>query len=143
VEDLGKYLNEIVNPTVNEFAGNRASVRCAFIACVVTCQAADYRAYPKRAASVRQRWRKQSREFEIVDDVGHAFKHVIAGDPQNPRLKAQEVLSKQPIFGDLMVGIARFSAILEGVMLASDPHIDLVETVEAAVRFLREQLSAG
>jgi hypothetical protein len=75
-----------------------------------------------------------------VDDVGHAFKHGIAGNRQNPRLKAQEVLSKRPIFGDLMVGVSRISVIPEGVMLASDPHIDLLGTVKAAVRFIREQI---
>jgi hypothetical protein len=143
VEDLEKYLNDIVDPTVREFADNRASVRHAFIACVITCQAADYLAFPKRAAGVRKRWRDRSRDFRIVDDVGHAFKHVIVGDKQNPRLKAQEVLSRQPFVGDLAIGVSRFGVIREGVMLANDPLIDLLETVEAAVRFLREQLSAG
>jgi hypothetical protein len=42
VEDLERYLGEVVEPTINELKANRASVRHAFLACVVTFHAVDY-----------------------------------------------------------------------------------------------------
>jgi hypothetical protein len=80
VEDLERYLNEIVQPTIDDLAANRTSVRHTFLACVVVFHAVDYLAYPKRSRTFRERFNRESRAFAIVDDVAHAFKHVVAGD---------------------------------------------------------------
>jgi hypothetical protein len=41
MEDLRRYLEEIVEPTVKDFAEHPASVRHAFLACVATYHAVD------------------------------------------------------------------------------------------------------
>src|SRR5258708_36564495 len=76
MEDLDRYLNEIVDPTVAEFEQHPASVRHAFITCVVVFHAVDYRAHPELSRGLRQKYRKKSEAFAIVDMVAHAFKHV-------------------------------------------------------------------
>ena len=93
MEDLAKYLEEFVEPTIRDFEKNPASVRHAFLACVVVFHAVDYRAHPKKASTLRQKWKGQSKVFAVVDDVAHAFKHVVSGNRKNPSLKAQEVVS--------------------------------------------------
>jgi len=41
VEDLERYLGEVVEPTIKDLEANRTSVRHAFLACVVTFHAVD------------------------------------------------------------------------------------------------------
>src|SRR5712691_4497483 len=51
MEDLRQYLNDFVEPTIADFENNPASVRHAFLACVVTFHSADYLAHPRRPAA--------------------------------------------------------------------------------------------
>ncbi len=98
MEDLARYLDEIVAPTIEDFERNPASVRHAFLACVATFHAVDYRAFPRRSQGLRQKYRARSPEFAIVDKVAHAFKHVITGERNNPDLKAADVISHRSGF---------------------------------------------
>ncbi len=88
MEDFVGYLDQIVEPTVAEFEAHPTSTRHAFLACVATCHADDYLAYPEGPRTIRQKFAAQSRDFNIVDDIGHAFKHVVVGNRIAPRLKA-------------------------------------------------------
>ena len=81
MEDMERYLNEIVEPTIEDFEKNRTSVRHAFLACVTTFHAIDYLAYPRKARLLREKFRKNV-DFATVDRVAHAFKHVVAGNPK-------------------------------------------------------------
>ncbi len=45
MEDLERYLKTVVDPTIDDFKKNPASVRHAFLACVATFHAIDYLAY--------------------------------------------------------------------------------------------------
>lgn len=76
MEDLVRYLNEIVDPTVADFEKNPTSVRHAFITCVIVFHAVDYKAHPKRSSGLRGEYKARSGAFELIDRVAHAFKHV-------------------------------------------------------------------
>src|SRR5260370_404335 len=80
MEDLRRYLKEIIEPTVHDLEQNPTSIRHAFLACVVVFHSIDYLAYPKKPSYLRQEFRRQTKDFVIVDQVAHAFKHVITGD---------------------------------------------------------------
>jgi hypothetical protein len=78
MKTLARYLEIIVDPTFDDFHGNRGSVRHAYLTCVAIFHAADRVAEEngKRAAVVRQDWCKESLEFKLVDVLAHHFKHV-------------------------------------------------------------------
>jgi hypothetical protein len=144
MEDLVRYLNEIVDPTVKDFEEHPTSVRHAFLACVATYHAIDYLAYPnKRAANLKQEWRKKPPEFAIVDNVAHAFKHVIVGRRGDPRLKADEVMSRPPgIWGKAHWDLSRRDDPVGGVTLDNDRKVDVLDALRGAAAFLREQTKA-
>lgn len=99
MEDLESYLDAIAEPTIKDFEDNPTSVRHAFLACVAVFHGIDYLAYPRRRPAIlRQKFRKQSSAFELVDDVAHALKHVTAGNREKPNLKADEVISRPPAY---------------------------------------------
>jgi hypothetical protein len=139
MEDLQRFIREIVDPTVAEFGRHPASVRHGFLACVVTCHAADYLGYPKKRDAVRQAWRKESPDFELVDRVAHAFKHVESdGDTRKGvRLKAKHVTSRPPaIFGQMKFGVSLFGDPV-GAVLAEGK--ELLQVVRRAVEFIRQK----
>jgi hypothetical protein len=86
MDTLARYLELIVDPTFDDFAANRGSVRHAFLACVTIFHAIDRAAEEKgqRAAHLRQLWCKESVEFKLVDVIAHHFKHVKKQRRENP-----------------------------------------------------------
>jgi hypothetical protein len=84
MEDLERYLEEYVEPTVADFERNPASVRHAFIAAVVTFHCADYLAHPDRSTILRQQWKAESKAFATVDDIAHAFMDAFATGEAKP-----------------------------------------------------------
>jgi hypothetical protein len=80
---LSRYLDLIVEPTLDDFQKNQSSVRHAFISCVVVFHAIDR--LSKKPANLRQVWRKQSIDFAMVDLICHTLKHVETGGetPEN------------------------------------------------------------
>jgi len=141
MEDLRQYLRDFVEPAIADFETNPASVRHAFIACVVLFHSVDYLAHPQKPASLRQRWKRHSRAFFIVDDVAHAFKHVKTGNPANPDLRAREVVSVPAAFD-----VASFDAVafdVGGVTLENDPSVNMLATVKEAAAFVRRQLGGS
>ncbi len=142
MEDLERYLREIVEPTVADFEANPTSTRHAFLACLVTCHAPDYLAHPKRATAKRQQFRRESCDFKIVDDVGHAFKHVLVGQRTSPRLRADQVVTRpRAVWGQAIWGLSRWGDEIGGVTLANEPSIDMLALVKRAVAFLRHRSS--
>lgn len=92
MEDLVRYLEDVVEPTIKDFQEHPASVRRALLACVATFHAIDYLAFPGKSRGLREKFRKQSLDFAIIDDVAHAFKHVVAGNRGKQNLTAQHVI---------------------------------------------------
>jgi hypothetical protein len=142
VEDFDRYLDEIVVPTIQDFAEHPTSVRHAFLACVATCHSVDYLAYPEDPRTLRQKFSHQSPEFAIVDDVAHAFKHVIVGRRDEPRLKAKEVISRPPGILDVsfVLDLSRLDDPVGGVTFDSNREIDLLDAVKGAAEFLRSKI---
>jgi hypothetical protein len=137
VKDLLRYLEDIVGPTIKDFEGHPASVRHAFLACVATFHAIDYLAFPKKSRGLREKFRKQSPDFAIVDDVAHAFKHVVAGNRQKPNLKAQHVISRPPArAGVMIVGFSHLGDPDGAVVLATDLSVNMLGVVTLAAEFL-------
>ena len=145
MEDMVQYLDEMVEPTIKDFEENPTSVRHAFLACVAAFHAIDYLAYPrKRPAALRQEFGRRSREFQIVDEVAHAFKHVAVGTRANPTLKAAEVISRPPgRLGVMVLDLSRLGDPQGGVTLNSARDLDLLDVVKRAVVFLRQQNKMG
>jgi hypothetical protein len=137
MEDLVRYLEEIVEPTVKDFEEHPTSRRHAFLACVAVFHGVDYLVYPKKSKreNLRGKFRNQSPDFEIVDDVSHAFRHVEAG--KKPNLKADDVISRP---GGLSTdGVSIFKVVEGAVVLSNDRNIVLLDTVKRAANFLRKQ----
>lgn len=142
--DLEQYLAEIVVPTLKDFEANPLSRRHAFLACVTACHAVDYLAYPNGPRKLREQFERQSSDFKIVSDVGHAFKHVVQGKRSDPRMKASEVISRPPGFYHKAVwDVSRWDDTTGGVTLENDRTIDVLEVARRAVAFLWDQVTAA
>jgi len=141
MEDMLRYLDEIVEPTVRDFDEHPTSRRHAFLACVATFHAIDYLAYPsKRSSSLRQRFGKQSPEFRIIDQVAHAFKHVISGNRANPDLRMGDVIPRPPAFSGVMVaGLSFLGDRKGGVTIFGQHSVDLRWALRQAIVFLRSR----
>lgn len=138
MEDLARYLVDVVRPTIADFEREPTSVRRAFLACVVTFHGVDYLAHNvERPANLRQVFRGESPDFAIVDDIAHALKHVTAGNRRDPRLQAAEVVMRPPgVFGSAIFGLSMFGDAVGRVTLTSDTGVDVLHVVQRAERFL-------
>ena len=76
MDELSRYLDEIVAPTFTDLGRNPSSAHQACLACVSVYHAVDRAAYPGRPGNLRRQWCKQSLEFSIVDAVAHRYKHI-------------------------------------------------------------------
>jgi hypothetical protein len=117
VEDLERYLNEIVEPTVDDFRQHPSSVRKGFLACVVIDHSVDYLAYPgdrsqwdgkehrDRRARLRKQFREESEQFRLASEAANAVKHVKTTSKRG--LEAGEVYERPPaIAGRMMAGVS-------------------------------------
>jgi hypothetical protein len=144
MEDLDRYLEEIVEPTIQDFVEHPRSVRHAFLACAVTFHAVDYMAHPRASRTLRQEWGSRSEAFQRVDEVAHAFKHVSTPRRNKARLVARAVISRPPaVAGVMECGLSLMGDVTGAVTLQEDTTINLLEVVHDAVRFLRTQTAAG
>ena len=79
-DHLARYLEIIVEPTFDDFKRNPTSVRHAFLACVTIFHASDRAAYPAKPSNTLKEWRKNSRDFKLVEIIANHFKHVKSND---------------------------------------------------------------
>ena len=144
MKDLEQYLADVVEPTIQDFVENPTSVRHAFLACVVTCHAVDYLAFPRKPQATRAKFRKESKDYKLVDLAGHAFKHVITGNRVKPDLRAKAVIRRPPAaVGDAIIGLSRVGDRTGGVTLKDDPTVDLLTVVKNAAAFLRSKINVA
>jgi hypothetical protein len=137
MEDLERYLDEFVAPTIADFQRLPASVRHGFVACVVLFHSVDYRVYPKSSTGVRQKWRRRSADFALVDKVAHAFKHVATPSPSHPQLLAENVRGRPPsIPGQMVPGLSLIGDPVGAVIVEGQ---NLLQVVQRAVQFLHQQ----
>jgi hypothetical protein len=138
--DIERYFAEIVDPTIRDFEKNPMSFRHAFLACVATFHSIDFLAL----RHLRQKFRKNSLEFAIVDRVAHAAKHVQTGNPKNPHnqpLTAVNVVTRPPAVAGVMVpGLSRPGDAVGGVTIWDEAALDLLAIVKRAAEFSRGQI---
>ena len=136
MQDLVRYLAEIVVPTVRDFEEHPTSVRHAFLACVATFHAVDYMAHPRSSRSLRQQWGRDSAAFFQVDRIAHAFKHVASQKGGNS-LEARSIISRPPAVAGLMEsGLSLCGDAVGAVTLTEDITVNVLELVRQAVAFL-------
>jgi hypothetical protein len=138
MEDLRRYLEQFVEPTIADFERDPSSVRLAFIACVATFHSVDYLAHPRKPATLRQQWNRRSKAFAIIDDIAHAFKHMKAGNPVSPDLRAKEVVSMPAAFDVAVFDASTFD--VGSVTLTTDSTVNVLKVVKEAAAFVRQQL---
>ncbi len=144
MDDMLRYLDEIVEPAIKNFEEYPTSRWRGFLACVATFHAIDYLAWPrKRSSQLRKEFGKRSADFRIVDQVAHAFKHVVSGNRAKPDLRMGDVIPRPPAFcGVMIVGVSQLGDTRGGVTLYGDHSVDLLGTLKRAVNFLRSQNGA-
>ncbi|HEY5347908.1 MAG TPA: hypothetical protein VIJ72_06920 [Rhizomicrobium sp.] len=141
--DTHKFLDEIVRPTIAEYEADRTSLRKAFLACVVTFHTIDYLSGPrKKSGNLRKKFRKESRDFALVDSVAHAFKHVESDG--NPGLPVSEIILRPPAIWDngFTFDLSRWDDEKGGVTLDKDRDIDLLDVLTRSVEFLQTKIKA-
>ncbi|MBR1136148.1 MAG: hypothetical protein E6614_22310 [Bradyrhizobium sp.] len=67
IEDLERYLIEMVRPTLIEFEANPSSRRHADVKCVVIAHAFDYLENPRAPQVRRNAFKHQPADFQIVN----------------------------------------------------------------------------
>ena len=75
MNDLNEYMELIVEPTFEEYKRNSASVRHAYLACLVVYHAVDRAAYPDEATPLAELWASESLAFMLIAEVALHFKH--------------------------------------------------------------------
>lgn len=143
VEDLKRYLRDIVEPTVRDFQQQRSSVRLGFLACVVIDHSVDYLAFPadratwrsdqhrRRRGDLRTKFCEENEHFRLSSDVANAFKHV---KTIKSGLEASQIYERPPaLAGRMMCGLSMLGD-TTGAVVADGK--DLFETVAGALCFL-------
>jgi hypothetical protein len=143
MEDLKRYLRDIVEPTVQDFLQQRSSVRIGFLACVAVDHSVDYLAFPadrakwdgdehrRRRGDLRKQFCKENEHFRLASDVANAFKHV---KTKKSGLEASQIYERPPavvgrmVLGRSMLGDATGAVVVDGN--------DLFEAVAGALSFL-------
>lgn len=146
VEDYERYVNEIVEPTVDDFRQHPSSVRMGFLACVAIDHSIDYLAFPgdrsqwdgnehrDRRRSLRQ-FKEENEPFRLASEAANAFTHVRTTSRRG--LEAAEVYERPPAMaGRMMAGVSMVGDRTGAVVL--DGH-NLLTVVTEAVRFLRSK----
>ncbi|MGO9787799.1 MAG: hypothetical protein ACLPL5_13465 [Stellaceae bacterium] len=143
--DIERYIKGIVEPTIRDFEANRASVRHAFLACLVTFHCVDYLENGETSKQLRQQFRKASKDFALVDRIAHAFKHASTGhesSKDNRPLKAEQVISRPPaVAGKMLVGVSRVGDAKGGVTLQGDVQTDVMDAVKGALKCVRKHMA--
>jgi hypothetical protein len=141
--DARRFLTEIVDPTIRDFEEYPTSQRHAFLACVATFHTVDYLTHPMKSANRRKLFRRESKEFALVDRIAHAFKHVETGHEESDisPLKASDVIERPPAFwGRFAWDLSRWNDTIGGVTIAGEHEHDLLIVVKLAADYLRTQI---
>ncbi|MET4296565.1 hypothetical protein ABIB06_007360 [Bradyrhizobium sp. LB8.2] len=136
---LKYYIEQFVEPTFEDFKRNPASERHAFLACVTAYHAVDRATYPKRPRNLKSRWRKECRQFAIVDMMAHHFKHVVSDDEKAPHKEGTIPLASS-VFGYGTFNTAPFNT-----MAYNEVGIDLRNIsylIQEVITFLKKQAEA-
>jgi hypothetical protein len=78
-----EYMREVLEPTIQDLAQNRASKRHAFLACLATYHLIDYLCGKRRKAVLRGEYRTQSAAFAVVDRIANGRGDGQQGPPRS------------------------------------------------------------
>lgn len=147
MEDLERYLLEIVEPTVDDFRNKPSSVRIGFLTCVAIDHSVDYLAYPgdrslwdgkehrDKRARLRKQFREENEQFRRASEAANAFKHVKTTSQRG--LEAVEVFERPPAMaGRMMAGLSMAGDTTGAVVVDG---YDLLGVVTEALRFLHSK----
>ncbi|WP_271591131.1 hypothetical protein [Bradyrhizobium sp. CCBAU 65884] len=147
VEDYERYVNEIVEPTVDDFRQLPSSVRIGFLACVAIDHSVDYLAFPgdrsqwdgkehhTRRAALRRQFKEESEHFRLASEAANAFKHVKTTSKRG--LEASEVYERPPALAGRMMAGASMVGDRTGAVVVDGRN--LLRVVTEALRFLRSK----
>lgn len=137
--DARRYLQEIVTPTVDDYAANVRSVRHGFLACLVTFHTLDYLAKGTHKDTMRTQMRKECPSFREIDGIAHALKHTAAAG----NLRPEHVIERPPAVWDEAVwDLSRWDDEVGGVTLSSKTDLDLLKELNLALAYLWGKLPA-
>jgi hypothetical protein len=144
MEDMERYLSEIVEPTVADFQRQPSSVRIGFLVCVAIDHSLDYLAFPadraqwdgkehrSRRAELRRQFCEENEHFRLASEVANAFKHVKTISERS--LEASQVYERPPaLAGRMMMGVSMMGDTTGAVVVDGN---DLLGVVTEALRFL-------
>jgi hypothetical protein len=147
MEDLERYLNEIVEPTLDDFRRKPSSVRVGFLTCVAIDHSVDYLAFPgdrsrwdkkehrDKRARLRKQFSEENEQFRLASEAANAFKHVKTTSERG--LEAVEVYERPAAMaGSMMAGISMLGDTTGAVVV--DGH-NLLQVVTEALGFLRSK----
>jgi hypothetical protein len=142
--DGKQYLQDILEPTIREYANDRTSVRRGFLACVAAYHILDHLVGRKGVPILRKSVRRECQSFLIVERVAHAFKHVSTGNPNGEvqPLEVAEVISRPPAFlGQMRVGLSRLGDRHGGVTLAAARNVDLLAELGMVQMYFQQRIA--
>ena len=128
VHELDKYVDLIVNPTLDELQRDLLTPRRSFIACLVTAHCVDR--VTMQGATARQIWRRQCVEFGFVEYVCNTTKHVSADSEQAP-----PIVNAIPMRALLPMGLNESTLGSSG----THPH-NVLGACREVVRFARKEI---
>ena len=154
VEDAQAYFLEIVEPALADYEKCPHLKHRAFLACAALLHTADYLvakgggASQRAARGKRDEYSEKSSAFEIVDLVGHAFKHVESNGQFSVREGGVRTSHKDIVRRD--IGAFNTAAFNEGPTFGTGRRVlmvrtkdgikDLLPIVRQAAAFLRAEL---
>jgi len=134
MEDLERYLEDMVEPSVSDFESNPSSRRHAsspassLLMLLTMLNTRGVQASEETGSENRRRI-----DFDLVDQVAHAFKHVRSS------LEQSKVIARLPFFWDGAVWDDDTKWIDKPVVtLDGDVEVDLLVSVKKSVALLRE-----
>jgi hypothetical protein len=135
---LRRYIETMVNPTIEDFEANPQSVRLAFLTCVVVFHCVDYVSRPRKPGNLRETFRRKSHAFAAADRIAHAFKHVTSDGQE--RLGAEEIISRPPLAYGVSgaYGLSRYGDGVGGVTLCREREMDILRVVKRVRDFVRD-----
>ena len=147
MEDLERYLNEIVEPTLNDFVSKPSNVRIGFLTCVAIDHSIDYLVFPadrsqwdgadhrRRRRELRRKFKTENAHFRLASEVANAFKHVKTTSVRG--LEAGEVYERPPaLAGRMIVGLSLVGDSTGAVVVDG---FNLLQVVIEAWQFLRSK----
>lgn len=139
-----EYVNEIVQPTIQEFRDDRRSRRRAYLACIVVYHVKDY-LEKAGEMGVRRKVKELCPDtFELVRSICNGSKHVETDNTHEIQFQAGSDWDRPPAFAGVMrTGISYLGDVIGGrEARAGDRRFDLYGCVKALALAFQQKFPA-